>query len=195
MKPTPTKRPTWSAMGLDEHFEDIRIVDLEERRTTWSRVHESMRVVHLRLNRAPDGQWIRLFHEERESRINAKRCGFWIDDDVISFDCLLPDVERHHLPDIDRSMQFANRRYRELVDGQRRARGERQADTRSKTQALKALRERVRERYGAPPAPAPAARAPAAAPPPSTDPLDQELEARRSKLRERFRRAAAKTKD
>jgi hypothetical protein len=44
-------------------------------------------------------------------------------------------------------------------------------------------------------APAPAARAPAAAPPPSTDPLDQELETRRSKLRERFRRAVAKTKD
>jgi hypothetical protein len=42
-------------------------------------------------------------------------------------------------------------------------------------------------------APTPAARAPTAVPPPSADPL--ELEARRSKLRERFRRAAAKTKD
>ena len=59
-------------------FEDIRIVDLDTRRTTGSRVHESMRVVYLRLDRVPpDREWIRLFHEERESRINPLRCGLW----------------------------------------------------------------------------------------------------------------------
>ena len=55
----------------DPDFVDVRIVDIDLRRTTWSRVHESMRVVFLRLNRAPpDLDWTRLFNEERESRIN-----------------------------------------------------------------------------------------------------------------------------
>ena len=158
-----SRKQTWTGMGLDEAFDDIRIVDLEERKTTWSRVHESMRVVHLRLTRAPDGQWIRLFHEERESRIMARRSGFWIDDDEISFDCLLPDVEIHHLPDIERSLAYANRRYHELVVEQRRSRGARQGDVRAEREELRALRDRIRERYAHPEPSGP----PAASPPPA----------------------------
>ena len=100
----------------DPDFVDVRIVDIDLRRTTWSRVHESMRVVFLRLNRAPpDLDWTRLFNEERESRINLRRCGLWIEDDLIGFDCLLHEVEAHHLPDIQRSIDYANRRYREVL--------------------------------------------------------------------------------
>ncbi len=130
---------------MEPAFEDIRIVDLDTRRTTWSRVHESMRVVYLRLNRAPpDMEWPRLFHEERESRINPLRCGLWIEDDSISFDCLLGDVETVHIPDIQRSIDFANRRYREVLVKRESARRERHAETVSEADVLAAMRTRVR---------------------------------------------------
>lgn len=181
-------------------FEDIRIVDLDTRRTTGSRVHESMRVVYLRLDRAPpDREWIRLFHEERESRINPLRCGLWIEDDSISFDCLLRDVESGHLPDIQRSIDHANRRYREVL-AQRRDERLASADGSSdESAALAALRERVRAAAAATPATpvtpvAPVAPpAPPAPPAPAADAADveAELQRRRLSLRERYRAALA----
>ncbi len=183
---------------MDGEFEDIRIVDLDLRRTTWSRVHESMRVVFLRLNRAPpDLDWTRLFHEERASRINARRCGLWIEDDYISFDCLLADVETHHVPDIQRSIDFANRQYRDVLAKRARERDARSAETQAEAAALAALRERVRATFGTdavaqPPGPdrhgSDALAAPATEPAEAPDP---ELERRRQALRERYRAALA----
>ena len=55
-------------------FEDIRIVDLDVSRTTWSRIHQDLRVMYLRLSaHPPDLQWIKFFHEERESRVMMVR--------------------------------------------------------------------------------------------------------------------------
>ncbi len=169
-------------------FEDIRIVDLDTRRTTGSRVHESMRVVCLRLDRAPpDREWIRLFHEERESRINPLRCGLWIEDDSISFDCLLRDVESGHLPDIQRSIEYANRRYREVLAQRRDERLASADGSRDEVAALAALRERVRAGAAATPA------SPVPPPAPSDDAADVEAELRRRRLslRERYRAALA----
>jgi hypothetical protein len=191
---------------MEQAFEDIRIVDLDTRRTTWSRVHESMRVVFLRLNRAPpDMEWARLFHEERESRINPLRCGLWIEDDAISFDCLLGDVERGHIPDIQRSIDFANRRYREVLVQRESARRERHTETVNEAETLAAMRTRVRQAMGTPPlrkesaAPTPASPSPATPNPiPDVDGagslLAEELERRREALRAQYR-AAAKSKE
>ena len=74
-------------------FGDIRIVDLDTRRTTGSR-NESMRVVYRRLDRAAGPSGSALFHEERESRIN--RCAAaWIGDDSIN---RLPAARRGERP-------------------------------------------------------------------------------------------------
>lgn len=198
-----------------EAFEDIRIVDLDTRRTTWSRVHESMRVVYLRLNRAPpDMEWARLFHEERESRINPLRCGLWIEEDSISFDCLLRDVESGHMPDIQRSIDFANRRYREVLKVREQQRRERHEETTSEAEILAAMRLRVRAGAGEPApilppraestsiAPREAARmheaAAAAAsrqPTSTTASLEEELERRRLSLRAQYRAAATNPKE
>ena len=139
------EKPLWSAVALDASAEPVRILDLDVARTTWSRVHASMRVVHLKLSRQPDPQWIRFFHEERESRINPRRAGIWIEDGCIAFDCLLPDVETHHLPDIRRSVEFANERMLELVAARIRERGVQQAADRGERLELEQLRQRVRE--------------------------------------------------
>ena len=102
----------------DIGFADIGIVDLDLAKTTWSRVHSAMRTLYLGLSRAPDLAWTRFFHEERESRVVIKRHGLWIEDGFIVFDCLLPDVERHHLPDFRLSIAYANRKSRELLTQQ-----------------------------------------------------------------------------
>lgn len=148
---------------MDAEFEDIRIVDLELSRTTWSRVHENLRVMFLRLSRRPpDTDWPRLFFEERERRIVARRRGLWIEEEFISFDSLPEEVEKVHIPDIRLSIDYANRKYRELCWQRRLKRLEEQAGQRSEQDEMLALRQRVRGLLGE--APAAAAPARAAAP-------------------------------
>ncbi len=131
-------------------FSDIRIVDLDTRKTSWSRVHESMRVVYLKLDREPpDPRWVRLFQEERESRINPRRCGLWVENDYICFDCMLDEVEYIHLPDIQKSIDFANLRYRELVTAEARRFQQAAVDVAQEAVDLALLRQRVRDRVGA----------------------------------------------
>jgi hypothetical protein len=139
------EKPLWTAVASDANAEPIRIIDLDVAKTTWSRVHESMRVVHLRLNRQPDAHWIRFFHEERESRINARRAGIWIEEGYIAFDCLLHEVETHHMPDIRRSVDFANERSLALVAARLRERGAQAAADRGERLELEQLRKRVRD--------------------------------------------------
>ncbi len=129
----------------DADFDDVRIVDLDLSRTTWSRVHDSLRVLFLRLDREPpDTDWPRLFFEERESRIVARRRGLWIEENYISFDALPEEVEKIHLPDIRQSMAYANRKYRELSRERQLNRLENLAGLRSERDEMLALQERVR---------------------------------------------------
>lgn len=129
----------------DEEFQDIRIIDLDLSKTTWSRVHETLRVMFLRLDRPPpDTDWSRLFFEERDTRIVARRRGLWIEENYISFDSLPDEVEKIHLPDIRLSIAYANRKYRELALERRLKRQEDQAGQRSERDEMLALRARVR---------------------------------------------------
>ncbi|MCQ4164012.1 hypothetical protein [Tahibacter harae] len=156
----------------DEEFQDIRIIDLDLSRTTWSRVHETLRVMFLRLDRPPpDTDWSRLFFEERDTRIVARRRGLWIEENYISFDSLPDEVDKIHLPDIRLSLAYANRKYRELALERRLKRQEEQAGQRSERDEMLALRARVRGILDVPAgaaaqdaaAPVPAARTAAAA--------------------------------
>jgi hypothetical protein len=140
--------PLWTAVAADGSVEDVRIMDLDVAKTTWSRVHESMRVVHLRLSRQPDLQWIKFFHEERESRIGIRRRGLWIEDGYVAFDCLTDEIESHHLPDIRRSLDFANLKYREFVAARQRERSDGVDAGRVEQRKLEALRIRLRESFG-----------------------------------------------
>jgi hypothetical protein len=129
-------------MSVDS--EDIAIVDLDLPRTTWSRVHSSMRTLYLKLSREPDTSWIRFFHEERESRVVIKRHGLWIEEGYIVFDCLLDDVETHHLPDFRLSVEFANNKYRELMQARRDEGEQNRQDAFDEKNELAALRARIR---------------------------------------------------
>ena len=134
---------------MDE-FTDIAIVDLDVNRTTWSRVHSSMRSLYLKLNRDPNPEWTRLFFEERNSRVEIKRHGLWIEDGYIVFDCLLIDVDDYHLPDIRQSIDYANARSRVLVEA-RHAEVERLRDeAQSEARMLGALRASIRTPVVAP---------------------------------------------
>jgi len=126
-------------------FEDIVIVDLDVQKTTWSRVHSAMRTLYLRLNRDPDLAWNKFFFEERNARVEVKRHGLWIEDGYIVFDCLLIDVDNHHLPDIRRSIAYANERSRELREAQREEREQLKAKARDEAEVLKSLRANIRE--------------------------------------------------
>ena len=133
-----------NADSAEISFTDIGIVDLDLKKTTWSRVHSAMRTLYLGLSRAPDLAWTRFFHEERESRIVIKRHGLWIEDDYIVFDCLLPDVERHHLPDFRLSIAYANRKSHELAAKQVQYSEEQRRNTRAEQRRLAELRDLIR---------------------------------------------------
>jgi hypothetical protein len=135
--------PLWTTLPMDATGDDIRIVDLDVARTQPSRVHAAMRVIHLKLDRAPDPAWVRFFHEERESRIAVRRCGLWIEDRWIAFDCLPEEIESHHLPDILRSLAWANARHREWVAERRANRAGDAALAQAERRTLEALRERL----------------------------------------------------
>lgn len=147
-------------------FEDIVIVDLDVQKTTWSRVHSAMRTLYLRLNRDPDLAWNKFFFEERNARVELKRHGLWIEDGYIVFDCLLIDVDSHHLPDIRRSIAYANERSRELRESQREEREQLKAKARDEAEVLKALRANIRDER--PPETAQAVFEPDVAPEPDT---------------------------
>ena len=175
--------------------DDIDIVDLDLPRTTWSRVHSSMRTLYLKLSREPDTRWIRFFHEERESRVVIKRHGLWIEEGYIVFDCLLDDVETHHLPDFRRSVEFANNKYRELMRVQREEGEQNRQDAFDEKKELVALRARIRsEAEEEPTTPAARAEEEAALPLPGTASANDEFadfNARRDEWRARFRAALA----
>lgn len=155
-----------------DEFNDIVIVDLDVNRTTWSRVHSSMRTLHLKLNRDPNPEWTRLFFEERNSRVELKRHGLWIEDGYIVFDCLLIDVDDYHLPDIRQSIDYANARSRVLVEA-RHAEVERLRDeAQSEAHMLGALRASIR----APVAPPAATSAPVAEPAKAVEPATTVVE-------------------
>ena len=126
-------------------FEDIVIVDLDVQKTTWSRVHSAMRTLYLRLSRDPDLAWNKFFFEERNARVEVKRHGLWIEDGYIVFDCLLIDVDNYHLPDIRRSIAYANERARELRQAQHDEREQLKAKARDEAEMLKALRANIRD--------------------------------------------------
>ena len=139
-------------------FEDIVIVDLDVQKTTWSRVHSAMRTLYLKLNRDPDLAWGKFFFEERNARVEVKRHGLWIEDGYIVFDCLLIDVDSHHLPDIRQSIAYANERSHELRESQREEREQLKAKARDEAEVLKSLRATIREeRTGGEPAAEPTA--------------------------------------
>jgi hypothetical protein len=177
--------------------DDIDIVDLDLPRTTWSRVHSSMRTLYLKLSREPDTRWIRFFHEERESRVVIKRHGLWIEEGYIVFDCLLDDVATHHLPDFRRSVEFANNKYRELMRVQREEGEQNRQDALDEKKELVALRARIRnEAEAQPSAPASRAEDEAALPLPLPDTASAndefaDFNARRDEWRARFRAALA----
>jgi len=129
---------------MSSGFEDIKIVDLDLPRTTWSRVHSAMRTLYLRLSREPETEWVRFFHEERESRIVIKRHGLWIEDGYIVFDCLLDDVETHHLPDFRLSVEYANGKYRAFLAARREEGAQVRDEAHNERTELAALRERIR---------------------------------------------------
>ncbi len=166
-------------MGVS--FEDIAIVDLDLRKTTWSQVHSSMRTLYLKLSREPDQGWIRYFHEERESRVVIKRHGLWIEEGYIVFDCLLDEVETHHMPDFRESVDYANVRYYEWLDARSEESEQTRRDAHAEQQALMALRASIRGDDLKPAEP------PAAAP--GEDAGAQDLNARRDEWRARFRAA------
>jgi hypothetical protein len=126
-------------------MDDISIIDLDLKKTTWSRVHSSMRTLHLKLSAEPDLDWVRFFREERESRVVIKRHGLWIEEGHIVFDCLLADVETHHLPDFRLSIAYANANYRELRATRRLETRQRQGDARNEQEQLAMLREHIRD--------------------------------------------------
>jgi hypothetical protein len=175
--------------------EDIDIVDLDLPRTTWSRVHSSMRTLYLKLSREPDTAWIRFFHEERESRVVIKRHGLWIEEGNIVFDCLLDDVETHHLPDFRLSVEFANNKYRELMQARRDEGEQNRQDAFDEKNELIALRARIRGE-GEAPALVPEQRASDAVELPLPDAASAnddlaDFTARRDEWRARFRAALA----
>jgi hypothetical protein len=174
--------------------EDIVIVDLDLPRTTWSRVHSSMRTLYLKLSREPDTSWIRFFHEERESRVVIKRHGLWIEEGYVVFDCLLDDVETHHLPDFRLSVEFANNKYRELMRARREEGEQNRQDAFDERNDLIALRARIRgEGELEPPVPAQRVNGEVAAPQPAASANDEfaDFNARRDEWRARFRAALA----
>ena len=180
-------------------------------------MHDSLRVMFLRLDREPpDNDWPRLFFEERETRIVARRRGLWIEDGYISFDALPEEVEKVHLPDIRQSVSYANRKYRELCVQRRRRQLDNLAELRSERDELLALQARVRGLIGGETTPLPASIAaePAAASVPADDtrtvdavktvapvPVEAEpdpfaeFELRRNALKQAFRAAASQDKE
>ena len=125
-------------------FEDITIVDLDLKKTTWSRVHSSMRTLYLKLSREPDLEWIRHFNTERESRIVPTRHGMWIEEGYIIFDCMLQNVERYHLPDFQHSIDYANARSHERLAERREERAQRRVQITEEHDALESLRAKIR---------------------------------------------------
>ncbi|MGA9334267.1 MAG: hypothetical protein WBV39_08325 [Rudaea sp.] len=167
---------------MTQDFQDIEIVDLDLAKTTWSRVHSSMRTLYLRLTREPDMDWARFFHAERESRIVLKRHGLWIEDGYIVFDCRLEDVETVHLPDFRLSVAYANVKCRELAQINREQGEQHREDVRSERDALVALRARIRGEENI-----------VAAPSADTATDMDDFNARREQWRARFRAAMTQT--
>ena len=169
-------------------FVDIDIVDLDIARTSWSRVHSSMRTVYLKLSREPDVMWTRNFLEERAKRINPKRHGLWIEDDYIVIDCFVEEVDRHHLPDLRLSVAYANRKGHEHVGQRREEAAQSRAEKRTEQDELAALRSRIRGASPAEPVAEPKAEAPQ---PTIADTLESAFARKRDEWQARFRAALA----
>jgi hypothetical protein len=140
-----TAQPLWTSLRVDYDFDDIRVVDMDVSKTTWSRIHESMRVVYLKLSAPPpDAIWVRYFFEDRESRICIQHRGIWLEHGYISFDCLPKDIESFHIPDIKRSVAYANAKYADYVKLRKRENDEARHAEQQEIEELEKLRARLK---------------------------------------------------
>ena len=142
---TKPKTALWTQLQAQPDFEDIRILDLDVSKTTWSRVHDSMRIVYFKLSAAPpDLVWVRYFFEERESRVMLRRGGFWLEGAWISLDCVPKEIETYHVPDIQPSIEYANRKYREHLAARKAEQDQAHHAERKDLEELEKVRKRLK---------------------------------------------------
>ena len=97
-------------------IESFKIVGLAVDRTKPSRNRDAaaMRQMHLQLSGSPDGDWIRIFDEERKFPRHSGWRHAWIDRNCIVIDCVPDEIEKCHLSDLKTDVENTNRKFAEL---------------------------------------------------------------------------------
>jgi hypothetical protein len=94
---------------------EIKIIDLDTKRTKPSRKGSSMRHMYLELSDSPSAEWRKFFDAERSFPRHSMWRGAWIEGKYIVVDCV-PEEIASHLADLKQDVASSNRKLNEAIE-------------------------------------------------------------------------------
>lgn len=134
--------PTPTASKL-EQFEDITIVDLDDKRSRNPDTTRGMYYLYLRLSSVPPVEWCRIFDAERRFPRHSMWRRAWLDGDCIVVHCPPEELERYHMKDLMQDVANANLKYRSFLAEVAQKEGKALVHERSEREKLSRLRREV----------------------------------------------------
>src|SRR5476651_1933523 len=126
---------------MEIDFVDIKIVSLDDELTVESPNNPALRYIYLRLSQTPPPLWQKYFAESRKIARHPRWRNIWVDRKYLIVECVLEEIETHHLNDLKQDMAFANSNYRQYLQHSSRAEIKKE-----QTQSIE--RDRLREMKG-----------------------------------------------
>ncbi len=96
-------------------FEDILIIDLDERRSYKPDPNKILYQMYLALSRTPPAEWEQIFGEERRFPRHTMWRKAWIEGQFVVIYCVPEELERYHLADLKQDVQISNKKYRQYL--------------------------------------------------------------------------------
>jgi hypothetical protein len=98
------------------NFEDIKIIDWDVNKTRPSDKGSEMRQVYLKLSSTPTQTWRDFFNQSTQLTIDSMKRETWLEGEYIVIDCVPDELEKHHLKNLKKHVQFANENYRKYIE-------------------------------------------------------------------------------
>jgi hypothetical protein len=99
-----------------DNVEDIKIISLDVDKTRPSSRGSEMRHLYLKLSSTPTQTWMDFFEQSKHLTIEGTERETWFEGNYIVVDCVPDELEKHHLNNLKKHIQFANENYRKFIE-------------------------------------------------------------------------------
>ena len=128
---------------MPDQFTDIRIVELDDEASLPSGEGALVRVV-LRLSERAPSEWSQYFNDAWRLHLYMMKRRAIVSGDRLEIICMLEELERDHLPELNKVMAETNEAYRKYAQEQNRRREIENEAAQRHREALSNLKDRLK---------------------------------------------------